>query len=68
MDPAFPSIVDALEEHGLGEEIATGANLSADEALEHVAALTRDWLVNPAQQDDHTRRDKPARMRDLSAG
>src|SRR5262249_9201293 len=51
MDPAFPSIVDALEEQGLGEEIAAGANLSADEALEHVAALTRNRPVNPAQQD-----------------
>jgi predicted ATPase/DNA-binding SARP family transcriptional activator len=36
----FRPILEALENQGLHEEIAAGANLSVDEALEHVAAVT----------------------------
>jgi non-specific serine/threonine protein kinase len=59
----FRPILEALENQGLHEEIAAGANLSVDEALEHVAALTLDRPVDPAAQDDRTRVGEPQPMR-----
>jgi predicted ATPase/class 3 adenylate cyclase len=40
-------ILEALENQGFRAEIAAGASLSSDEALEHVVELTRGWLSAP---------------------
>jgi predicted ATPase/class 3 adenylate cyclase len=44
----FRPILEALEKQGLGEKIAAGGNLGADEALDRVAELARALLTAPA--------------------
>jgi predicted ATPase/class 3 adenylate cyclase len=51
----FRPFLAALEKQGLDEKVAAGAKLSADDALEQVGALTREWLVKPPGFEDHTR-------------
>jgi len=64
----YRPILEALETQGLHNEIAAGANLTTDEALAHVAALTLNTAVNPPAQDNRWRGAEPQPVQGLSAG
>jgi predicted ATPase/class 3 adenylate cyclase len=46
--PRFRPVLEALQKQGLGSEIAAGANLSADEALDRVAELANARISAPS--------------------